>query len=227
MTSIVELFIAAGIVAYPLAAFSVLSVALVVERSFFWWRVKRRQRLVVRQALLIYPSNTEAALAHLEKNLDLPIARIFLEALTLDRSTPEKFRLALESAAQAEIPLLKRFSTLFDTIITLSPLLGLLGTVLGLMRSFSSLQIGSIDASQAGTVTAGISEALVSTAFGLVVAVFTLFFANTFRGFYLRQLALMQEYGGQLELLHLSKLEQMERPLPVTTTEELSPYGKV
>ncbi len=227
MTSIVELLQAAGIVAYPLAAFSVLSVALVAERCLFWWRVKRRQRLVVRQALLLYPSNTEAALAHLEKNLDLPIARIFLEALTLDRSTPEKFRLALESAAQAEIPLLKRFSTLFDTIITLSPLLGLLGTVLGLMRSFSSLQLGNIGTTQADTVTSGISEALVSTAFGLIVAVFTLFFANTFRGFYLRQLALMQEYGGQLELLHISKLEQTERSSLGIATEELSPYGKV
>jgi hypothetical protein len=56
-----------------------------------------------------------------EKNADLPIARIFLEALELNNPSPEKFRIALESAAQAEMPTLKRFSTAFNTIVALSP----------------------------------------------------------------------------------------------------------
>jgi biopolymer transport protein ExbB len=57
-------------------------------------------------------------------------------------------------------------------------------------------------------VSAGISEALVSTATGLVVAIVTLLFANTFRGLYLRQIALIQEYGGQMELLYRRWYEQ-------------------
>ena len=110
--------------------------------------------------------------------------------------------MALESEAQAEIPLLKRFQNIFDTIIGLAPLLGLLGTVLGLITSFASLNIGDVGGTKTAGVTSGISEALVSTASGLVVAIIMLFFANSFRGMYLRQIAWIQEYGGQLELLY-------------------------
>jgi biopolymer transport protein ExbB len=70
------------------------------------------------------------------------------------------------------------------------------------MASFSSLQIGNVGGTSNTNVTAGISEALVATASGLVVAISTLLFANSFRGLYLRQTALIQEYGGQLELIH-------------------------
>jgi biopolymer transport protein ExbB len=114
----------------------------------------------------------------------------------------------LESEAQAEIPILKRFNTVFETIISLSPLLGLLGTVLGLINSLGSLRLGEIGGGQTAGVTAGISEALVSTAAGLIVAIFTLLFANAFRGFYMRQMALIQEYGGQLELLYRRRYEK-------------------
>lgn len=132
----------------------------------------------------------------------------FLSALELEEPTPEEFRLALESEAQAEIPLLKRFQNIFDTIISLAPLLGLLGTVLGLIVSFASLNLGDVGGTKTAGVTSGISEALVSTASGLIVAIFTLLFANTFRGLYQRQIALIQEYGGQLELLYRRRYER-------------------
>jgi biopolymer transport protein ExbB len=197
-----NIFIAGGIVMVPLVGFSILSVALILERTLFWVRVANRQDRVVREVLALYRRNPPAVFKKLEQHADLPIARIFLAALELDQATPDDFRLALESAAQAEIPLLKRFNNLFETIIGISPLLGLLGTVLGLISSFASLRLGDIGSGQASGVTAGISEALVSTASGLVVAIFTLLFANTFRGLYIRQIALIQEYGGQLELLY-------------------------
>ncbi len=142
------------------------------------------------------------------------IARIFLAALELEDATPEDFRLALETAAQAEIPLLKRFQNIFDTIISLAPLLGLLGTVLGLIASFASLNLGDVGGTRTAGVTGGISEALVSTASGLVVAIFTLLFANTFRGLYQRQTALIQEYGGQLELLYRRRFEKGDKTYP-------------
>lgn len=203
-----KLFAAGGLVMYPLLAFSILAVALSLERITFWSRVLQRQDGLVREVFSLYRRSPRAALLQLEQNSDLPIARIFLAALELDRPNTEEFRLALETAAQAEIPLLKRFNTVFETIISLSPLLGLLGTILGLIQSFASLRIGETGGSSAIGVNAGISEALVSTATGLVVAIITLIFANTFRGFYQRQIALIQEYGGQLELLYRRRHEQ-------------------
>lgn len=204
----IDFFIAAGIVAWPLLLASILSVAMIIERLAFWYRVLRRQRRVAREALYLYRQSPESAIQKLRINADLPMARIFLEALELEGPNPEEFRLALESAAQAEIPVMKRFNNVFETIIAVAPLLGLLGTVTGLMASFSSLKLGDIGGSNTAGVTGGISEALASTVMGLVVAIFTLVFCNIFRGFYLRQMALVQEYGGQLELLYRRRYEQ-------------------
>lgn len=200
----------------PLLGFSLLAVALILERIFFWQQITIRQNRFVREVLALYRSNPQSAdvraqaIAILQQNADLPMARIFLAALELEKPTPEEFRLALESAAQAELPLLKRFNTVFDTIISIAPLLGLLGTILGLINSFASLRLGDVGGTQTADVTAGISEALISTAFGLIVAIFTLLFANTFRGLYRRQLAFIQQYGGQLELLYRRGYERSQ-----------------
>jgi biopolymer transport protein ExbB len=203
-----NLFAAGGVVMYPLLGFSVVAGALILERLFFWSQVVRQQQRLVREVLVLYSKSQKAAYMQLQKHSHLPIARIFLAALELDRPNPEEFRLALESAAQAEIPLLKRFNTVFETIISLSPLLGLLGTVLGLIQSFAALRVGELGGGNTIGVSTGISEALISTAAGLMVAMFTLLFANLFRGLYLRQIALIQEYGGQLELLYRRQSEQ-------------------
>ena len=211
---ITNLLTAGGIVMIPLLFFSLLVGALIIERMRFWVKINSRQNSVVQEVLKLYRrDNVVGALEKLKQNTDLPIARIFLAALELEEANPEEFRLALESEAQAEIPLLKRFQNIFDTVISLSPLLGLLGTVLGLIASFASLNLGNIGGTQTNNVTGGISEALVSTAAGLIVAIFTLLFANTFRGLYQRQIALIQEYGGQLELLYRRHYERRDKSI--------------
>ncbi|MFM2428936.1 MAG: hypothetical protein RLZZ511_149 [Cyanobacteriota bacterium] len=206
-------FAAGGIVMFPLVGFSIVAATLIFERAKFWITVLQRTDRFVREFVATYRRSQPAAYKLLDKNLDLPIGRIFAAALQLDQPNIDEFRLALESAAQAEIPNLKRFNTIFETIINLSPLLGLLGTVLGLIRSFANIKtIGDIAANNAKGVSGGVSEALVSTAAGLSVAIFVLLFANAFRGLYLRQLALMQEYGGQLELLYRRRSDRQTGP---------------
>lgn len=193
----------------PLIVFSMIAMALVIERLIFWIRLNRNQQQIVKHTLKLYRrDNAYDALGYVQEQAKYPIARIFLAALSLEEPTPDEFRLALESEAQAELPTLKRFTTVFDTIISISPLLGLLGTVLGLINSFSSLNLGNIGSSETAGVTGGISTALISTAAGLIVAISTLIFANTFRSLYQRQLAFIQEYGGQLELLYRHRYER-------------------
>ena len=200
--SISAIFSAGGVVMYPLLAFSLLAIALILERIVFWQKITKREKRIAREVLYLYPRDSQAAFHKLEQNKDLPMVRVFLAALELEQPTPEEFQLALESAAQAELPILNRFTSVFETIIGGSPLLGLLGTILGLIQTFASLRIGDIGSTRTAGVTGGISEALISTASGLCVALFTMLFANTFRGLYRRQLAVMQEYGGKLELLY-------------------------
>ena len=152
--AIKNLLTAGGIVMIPLLFFSVLVGALIIERIQFWVKINSRQKRVVQDILKLYRrDNIVGALDKLKQNTDLPIARIFLAALELEEANPEEFRLALESEAQAEIPLLKRFQNIFDTVISLSPLLGLLGTVLGLITSFASLNIGNLGGTQTTNVT--------------------------------------------------------------------------
>ena len=200
--SLTEIFAAGGIVMWQLLLFSLWVVAITVERGLFWLRIKREERKVVKDILQVYRANPPAVFSKLKQHIHLPISRIFLEALELEGASPSQFRTALESATQAELPLLKRFNTVFETVVAVAPLLGLLGTILGLIRSFASLDIGGLSGGNTGLVTGGISEALVSTATGMVVAIFTLLSANLFRGLYKRQVALIQEYGGQLEILY-------------------------
>jgi biopolymer transport protein ExbB len=214
--SIPNLLATGGLVMVPLLGLSILAMALVLERLVFWWQLTRQQDRVIQDTLALYRRSPRAALQKLEQHATLPMARIFLAALELEQATPDEFRLALESAAQAELPLLRRFNTVFDTIISVAPLLGLLGTILGLIQSFSSLRLGDLGGTQTAGVTAGISEALISTAAGLIVAIITLLFANMFRGLYQRQVALIQEYGGQLELLHRRRQEYRSPPYAPT-----------
>lgn len=120
--SIIYIFTAGGIVMWPLLALSVLAIALIIERITFWVRIQQRQERVVRDVLNLYGiGNGVGAVDKLRKHNDLPLARIFLAALELEQPNPEEFRLALESEAQAELPMLKRFNVVFETIISLAP----------------------------------------------------------------------------------------------------------
>ena len=199
---LLELFQSGGVVMWPLLGFSLLAVTLILERGWFWWQLYQTQDHYIQKILVLYATEPQSAIDSLRKHTQFPIARIFLAALTLDKGTPEDFSLALESAAQAEMPMLKRFNTVFETIIGVSPLLGLLGTILGLMQSFSSLRIGEGLGESATEVTSGIGTALVSTATGLLLAIATLLFTNLYLGLYRRQRSAIQSYAGRLELLY-------------------------
>ncbi len=197
-----DLFVAGGPAMWPLLLFSIATVAMAVERSLFWVKLLKSQGPVVHQVLALYRNDASLAIAKLERHLNLPTPRIFHQALSLEDADSDEFALAIDGAMQAEVPLLKRFNDLFDIIVGLSPLLGLLGTVTGLMRSFSSMSLGGGDGSQTAGVTSGISEALITTAFGLIVAIGAFAAASLFRSFYTRQLALIQENVAAIELLY-------------------------
>ena len=92
---------------------------------------------------------------------------------------------------------------LLEAAITLAPLLGLLGTVIGLIVSFGSLKIGDVAANtKSGSLTQGIGEALITTATGLVIAIFTSAFHRLFLALQDQQSKLFMKFGNQLELIY-------------------------
>jgi biopolymer transport protein ExbB len=208
MGNAIEILKAGGVVMIPLLLFSIISSGLIVERTRYWGRIMKRQPKMMQRVLMLYQENDVAeAVGFLKKNIDLPAARILLSAISLDCPTSEQFRLAMQAEAQAEIPGMKRFTNFFDVVVGLSPLFGLLGTVLGLIVSFASINLGNVGGSQTAGVTGGISEALISTASGLIVAIFNLFAVSIFRGFFTRQTALIQEYANRFELIYSRRYE--------------------
>jgi biopolymer transport protein ExbB len=216
----IKTFQAGGFVMWPLLIFSVVVVALLIERTLFWQKTMRRQKNFVQRFFTRYREYPQLQPQDLGRDQDLPLARIFMAALSLPNPTTEDFRLALETESQAELPGLNRFAGIFDSVITLSPLLGLLGTVTGLMSSFAALGAGGANASNTNSISAGIGEALTATAAGLVVAIFASIIASFFRGCYQRQLTFMQEYCGQIELIYRShhNPQQINAPTALSTT---------
>jgi biopolymer transport protein ExbB len=212
-----DLFEAGGIVMWPLLMCSILSVALATERTIFWLKIYKRQQRLAREILNLYSlNNVVGAMETLRKHIDLPIARVFLFTLQIENPTPDEFRLALETEAKAELPLLKRFNHIFDTIVGLAPLLGLQGTIFGLIRTFASLNIGNLAATNKAGLTAGISEDLIATSFGLLVGITALTFASIFRGLYQSETERIEEYGGHLELLYRRRVQLTEKDYEIT-----------
>ena len=106
---------------------------------------------------------------------------------------------AMEMAAMEEIKRMKRYLPVLDTVITASPLLGILGTVLGIIHSFDMLGTAGIQDPQA--VTSGIAQALITTAAGLVIAIFTLFPYNYFMTKVERAGTRIEKYATSLEIV--------------------------
>jgi biopolymer transport protein ExbB len=143
------------------------------------------------------------------RTLKQPIGRFLYAALLLHNPEPEVFKLALEAAADDELASMRKGDKLLEGVIALAPMLGLLGTVLGLIGSLSSIRLGDLGTSSTAGVTVGIGEALISTAVGLVVAIFTLVFYRLFQSLLFNQMKVFRKAGNELELLYRQYWQQV------------------
>jgi biopolymer transport protein ExbB len=173
-----QFFIKGGPVMWPILASAVVAVAVVGERAFWWWRESRKRDVQKLEQILAALENSDVAAAQsLAGNSDDPVIRVIRHGLNHIGHAHGSLLGALQLAAGVELKRAGRFLTVMDTLVTLAPLLGLLGTVTGLMRAF--LNIGSAELSVSG-VTGGIGEALIATACGLGIAIFSLIPFNYF-----------------------------------------------
>jgi len=190
-----------GIAIYPLLALSILALGTIIERVWFWSRVLLQEKETVRRILDIASQNWQVARDVAEDNKKQPIGRFFLSALQLVDPDPEMLRLAMESAAEEELSTMRRGDKILEAVIALAPLLGLLGTVLGLISSLLSIRVADIGSGSTQGVTLGIGEALISTAAGLIVAITSLSFYRLFQAFLFGQVRVFRRAGSALELI--------------------------
>jgi len=164
------LFTKGGPIMWPLLLCSVLSVTISVERALFWLRHRRRRDRRLIEDILVRTENGdfEGAAALGAGATDVGVRVLSCGLAQRAHGLSE----SMQVAAQDEIAHMKRGLSILDTIITLAPLLGILGTVLGIIASFDMLGASGIDDPRA--VTGGIAQALITTAAGLSVAIVTL-----------------------------------------------------
>jgi biopolymer transport protein ExbB len=107
---------------------------------------------------------------------------------------------AMEGAAADTVQRMRRFMGVLDTMITVAPLLGILGTVIGIISSFDMLGTAGIE--NPGLVTAGVAEALITTAFGLTIAILSVIPYNYFNSRVERAVLDMEKYATRLEIMY-------------------------
>lgn len=165
-----ELMIKGGPVMWPLLACSIVALAVVFERLLFWLFVglRKNQPLINRIFTLTEEGDFETAIQEGETSKCL-VTRILTSGLAHRNYGLVQ---SLEAAAMFEIEKMKRSLSVLDTIITLAPLLGILGTVTGIIGSFDLLGSAGIEDPKA--VTGGIAQALITTATGLAIAIVAL-----------------------------------------------------
>lgn len=187
---------------WPLLLLSFLALATIIERSWFWSKILTREREVAGRVLEAARRDWSAAAEIARKSNDQPIGRFLYSALELQNPDPEVFQLALQASADEELALMRRGEKLLEAIIAIAPLLGLLGTVLGLIQSLGNVRIGDLGTDATAGVTTGISEALISTATGLIIAIMALAFYRLFNGLVAGQAKLFRQSGNDLELMY-------------------------
>jgi len=164
-----------GPVMWPILIVSIIALTVVIERCFWWTgRWFRRDPKRIEKVFTAIENGDVPEASRLSRGSRDPVLRMMWNGLNHQHASLQG---ALQVAAGIEIKRAGRFLVVMDTLVTLAPLLGLLGTITGLIRSFSFLGNEEL-AVQA--VTGGIAEALIAPACGLGIAIFALIPFNFF-----------------------------------------------
>jgi biopolymer transport protein ExbB len=163
------IFVKGGPIMIPLALLSVLGLAVTIEKliSLRHSRVIKREIVNTIESVRV-PSDIPMAIKICER-YNTPFANTIRIGLEESGESLTLVRQAMEDTGRREVKRLERYLVVLETVAAASPLLGLLGTVLGMIKVFSVISIAGVG--QAGLLSGGIAEALITTAFGLSIGI--------------------------------------------------------
>jgi biopolymer transport protein ExbB len=166
-----------GIVMYPILLCSVVAAVIIIERLIFFWRNQvDEEKMISRLRATLEKGHFDEALSICETN-PTPITKLMKVGIEHRGDAPNTLRDYIMDAASMEVPKLERFLSALGTVANISTLLGLLGTVTGNINAFGVFgEFGAWGSS--GQLAKGISEALITTAAGLIVSIPTVIFYN-------------------------------------------------
>jgi biopolymer transport protein ExbB len=199
---VLEIILAGGWLMVPILLCSTLAVAIVIER---FWTLRRSKVLPQGLSGMVedWAAKHELDARHLEQlRRESPLGRIYAAALDNRNRSRDVIKEAVEDTGRHVVHDLERFLNTLGTIAGISPLLGLLGTVVGMIKVFSAIMISGVG--DANVLAGGISQALITTAAGLTVAIPSYFFYRFFRG-------MVAEYVISMEEKAISLIDVIER----------------
>ena len=192
-----------GVVMWLLLFASFLSTIVTLERLFIWINYfLKQERFSLRDCFAALNLSEKTQALQFSQQLDTPALNMLEHGINALPFSPNE---KMESYAEQQISQMSRGQSLLDTVITMAPMLGILGTVLGIIDSFNILSLQGVDNPTA--VVGGIAQALISTAMGLVVALFALLPYNLFRSF-IQKLTLHLEIIGS-EFNHICQQKSL------------------
>ena len=197
-----EIIIAGGWLMAPILLCSTLAVAIIIER---FWTLRRRRVMPAELSATVedWAARHELDQRHIQQLRDSsPLGRIYAAALVNRRRSREVIKEAVEDSGRHVVHELERFLNTLGTIAGISPLLGLLGTVIGMIEVFSTIMVAGVG--DANVLAGGISKALITTAAGLTVAIPSFFFYRFFRG-------MVSEYVISMEERAITLIDAIER----------------
>ncbi|MBE9522866.1 MAG: MotA/TolQ/ExbB proton channel family protein [Proteobacteria bacterium] len=199
----IDIITKGGPIMYPLLACSILSMTVIIERIVFWIRedMHRNQPLVDEILELCRTADWESVRVKATGSKDYIIGILVSGILHREFSMTK----AMETRSSDEIKRMRRYLSVLDTMITVAPLLGIFGTVIGIISSFEILGVSGIERPQA--VTAGIAQALITTAAGLGIAILSVFPYNYFNSRVENAVLAIEKHSTSLEIVY-EKLNQ-------------------
>jgi len=177
---VLEIIVAGGWLMAPILLCSTLAVAIIIER---FWTLRRSKVTPEGLGATVedWAAKHELDLRHLNQlRAESPLGRVYAAALMNRKRPREIIKEAVEDTGRHVVHELERFLNTLGTIAGITPLLGLLGTVIGMIKVFSAIMISGVGDAQ--VLAGGISQALITTASGLTVAIPSYFFYRYFRG---------------------------------------------
>ena len=206
---LINLFISGGLVMWPLLFLSIITLACIIDRIIFWKKLSKKNKKISKLILEEYEYNSNRFLDFLKKSNSNPYSQILINIFNMNFSNEKDFEKVLEINLINKNKEFNKYGNIFNLTIGIAPLLGLLGTVLGLMNSFSFIDLGSVG-TNTKEVTGGISEALVSTAYGLIIAIFTISFSSYFNSCKRDEIIALREFGIKFQILFFKKSSKSE-----------------
>ena len=192
-----DYFYQGGPIMYPLLLCSIISLTLIIERGIFWIRETRnREKQLLDDLMTLVEKNDFTEAKRITGDTKDFVIRVMVCGMVHREFS---LRDALGMSADEEIARMRRYLPVLDTMITLSPLLGILGTVTGIIYSFHML--GTVGVEHPAMITEGISQALITTAFGLIIAIFSLIPYNYFLSKIEKASLEIEKYGTNLEII--------------------------